>query len=150
MKKIIKKAFNLFGYDIIKMPLGSKTVKTKNLTLYKTSTGNYYLPSDANADIVVQTIKANGIFEKGGVDIAAKYIKKGTAVLDIGANFGQMSVLFSGYTGDNRKVYSFDADDFVFEILKKNIIANNEKNIMPVFGAIHNKPNEVLYFPNRI
>ncbi len=131
------------------MPLGSKTVKTKNLTLYKTSTGNYYLPSDANADIVVQTIKANGIFEKEVLDIAAKYIKKGTAVLDIGANFGQMSVLFSGYTGDNGKVYSFDADDFVFEILKKNIIANNKKNIMPVFGAIHNKPNEVLYFPEQ-
>ena len=149
MKKIIRKILNLFGYDITIVSLGRKTVKTKNLTLYKTTTGNYYLPTDAKADIVVQTIIGNSIFEKEVLEIAAKYIKKGTAVLDIGANFGQMSVLFSGFTGDNGKVYSFDADDFVFEVLQKNIEANNKKNIMPIFGAVHNKPNEVLYFPEQ-
>jgi len=149
MKKTIRKVINSVGFDVVKIKTGAKTIKTKQLTLYKTVTGNYYLPSDAGADTVAQTIINNQIFEKDVVDLATKYIKKGTAVLDIGANFGQMSVLFSQLTGDNGKVYSFDADDFIFEILKKNIEANNRKNINPIFGAVHNKPNEVLVFPEQ-
>jgi FkbM family methyltransferase len=149
MKKIIKKLFNATGYEIRKKPIvNPKSIKTNELTLYKTVTGNYYLPTHAYEDIVANTIKSNQIFEKEVVDLVFKHIKEDTAVLDIGSNFGQMSILFSQKVGDKGKVYAFDADDFVFEILQKNIEANNKTGkIIPTFGAIHNKENEILYFP---
>lgn len=149
MKKLIRKILNKLGYDVVKLSEYGKTVRTKNLTLFKTATGNYYLPTDAKSDIVAQTIIQNNVFEKEVVELAQKYIKKGTAVLDVGANFGQMSILFSGFVGDQGKVYSFDADDFIYEILKKNIEANSRTNIVPHFGAVHNKDNEILLFPEQ-
>lgn len=151
MKKIIKKLFNAAGYDIHKKNASntkSKSIKTSDLTFYKTVTGNYYLPTHAYQDVVANAIKNDQIFEKEVVDLAFKYIKAGTAVLDVGSNFGQMSILFSQKAGSEGKVYAFDADDFVYEILKKNIEANNKTgSIIPTFGAIHNKENEILYFP---
>lgn len=139
------------GVDIIKYQKptpAKKSIRSKNLTLYNTLTGKYYLPTDAHQDIIANTIKNNEIFEEEVVSLAGKYIKKKTAVLDIGANFGQMSILFSNMVGNNGKVYSFDADDWVFEILKKNISANaKERIIIPNFGAVHNMDGETMYFP---
>jgi FkbM family methyltransferase len=148
VKKIVRKFVNSLGYDIVKIS-PSQTVRTKNLTLYKTATGNFYLPTDAKGDIVAQTIIQNNVFDNEVVDLAMRHIRKGTTVLDIGANFGQMSVLFSGFTGEQGKVYSFDADDFVFDILKKNIEVNGKTNIIPIFGAVHSVSNEILYFPEQ-
>jgi FkbM family methyltransferase len=149
MKKLIRKILNLAGYDVIKLTKYEKSVKTNDLTFHKTATGNYYLPTDAKSDIVAQTIIQDGIFEKEVVELAKKYIKKGTTVLDIGANFGQMSILFSEFVGGNGEVHSFDADDFIYEVLKKNIEANSRKNIITHFGAVHNKDNETLIFPEQ-
>jgi len=147
MKSIIKKIVNSLGYDIKKIQKQDISIKSNQLSYYETSTGNYFLPTDAAADIVANTIKQGKIFEKEVVELAAKYIKKNTAVLDVGANFGQMSILFSNMVGETGVVYAFDADDFVYDILKKNVDANNRKNIIPIFGAVHNVLDEILLFP---
>jgi FkbM family methyltransferase len=150
MKKLIKKLFNSIGLDIIRYKKANRSRKTKNLTLHKTITGNYYLPTDAVNDTVANTIISNEIFEKEVVDLARKYIKPNTTVLDLGANFGQMSILFADMVGENGHVHSFDADDWIFEIFSKNIKANNKTNkITPHFGAIHNIPGETLIFPEQ-
>lgn len=50
--------------------------------------------------------------------------------------------------GDSGRVYSLEADDFVFDILTKNIEANERSSaIVPVFGAVHNTVGETLHFP---
>ena len=148
MKKVIKGFFHLFGLDIIKYTAPKKSRKTKNLTLHKTSTGDYYLPTDAYQDIVANTIINNEVFESEVVELASRYIKTGGTVLDVGSNFGQMSVLFANLVGDKGTIHAFDADDWVFEILTKNIHANKKENIIiPHFGAAHNKNNEILIFP---
>jgi FkbM family methyltransferase len=154
LKNLVKLIFKKFGFKIscYSENYNSKKAskKTNKLSYYETATGNFFLPTDANNDIVANTIIANRIFEKDVVDIAAKYIKPNSVVLDIGANFGQMSILFSNLVGENGKVFSFDADDWVFEILKKNIEANNKiGKIIPFFGAVYNISNEILIFPNQ-
>lgn len=157
MKKFLKKVFNSIGYDIVRYketlpkstPLQKKSIKTDRLKLHETITGKYYLPEDAFEDYVANSIINNQIFDKEIIDCASLFIKPGTVVLDVGANFGQMSILFSKMTGDKGKVFSFDADDFIFEILKKNIDVNDRKNIEAVFGAVHNTPNQILIFPQQ-
>jgi len=147
---MIKGLFRLVGLNISKYIPERKSKKTKNLTLCNTVTGNYYLPTDAYEDFVANTIKRGWIFEKEVIDLAAKYIKKGDTVLDVGANFGQMSILFSNMVGENGKVHSFDADDWVYEIFNKNIEANNKTGkIIPHFGAVHNIAGETLIFPDQ-
>lgn len=151
MKKIIKYIFNKLGFEIIKkIPIPKQSKLTKKLKFYNTITGNYYLPTDALADDVANAIKNNKIFEKKIIEVASKYIKPNTSVLDVGANFGQMSVLFSNMVGESGKVHSFEADDWVYEILTKNIKANNKSDrIIPHFGAVHNVSGETLIFPEQ-
>lgn len=157
MKKVIKKIVNSIGYDIIRYkeplpevpPVQRKSIRTDRLKLHDTATGKYYLPEDAVEDHVANTIINNQIFDKEIIDCASLYIKPGTVVLDVGANYGQMSILFSKMTGERGKVFSFDADDFIFQILQKNIQINEIKNIEAIFGAVHNVPNEILIFPEQ-
>jgi len=158
MKHFFKRIFRIFGFEIHRVYKGEdsynslteRTTYSDKLTLYNTSTGFYYLPTDAKNDVIAMSIIGNRIFEKEVVDIAFKYIKEDSVVLDVGANFGQMSILFSEKVGKNGKVYSFDADDFVFDILKRNIGANNKNDkIFPIFGAIHNVSDQVLFFPKQ-
>lgn len=147
MKKIILKIFKRFGYNIIKVPKYNKSIVSKVLTFHKTLTGNYYLPTEAYNDLIAMAIKENRIFDENIYKIAKEFIKPNTSVLDIGSNFGQMAVLFSNLTGDNGKVYAFEAADFVYDILIKNIETNKKKNIIATFGAVHNASDEFLFFP---
>jgi FkbM family methyltransferase len=149
MKQIIRQILRTFGVDIVRYASHQgRSVRTKVLSYFETVTGNYYLPSDAHGDLIAGAIKAGRIFDEEIVNLAKKHIKPGTTVLDVGANFGQMSILFSNIVGAGGRVYSFDADDFVFEILTKNIAANGRtERITPVFGAVHSEPNQTLYFP---
>lgn len=123
-----------------------KSIRTNKLSFYKTKTGNYYLPTDAHTDEIVRAIKNNLIFDQNVYEVAKKYIKPETSALDVGSNFGQMAILMSELVGKKGLVHAFEADDFVFEILKKNI-KENTTNIVAHFGAVHNKSNETLYFP---
>jgi FkbM family methyltransferase len=152
MKKIVNKLLqSVFGIEIIRhrsFQDGNKSIYSKRLTLYKTKTGDYYLPTDAMADAVANAIKTDAIFDEEIVNIATKYIQRGTVVLDVGSNFGQMSILFSNLVGEKGMVHAFDADDWIFEILKKNIAANGKESIVtPHFGAVHDVNDETLLYP---
>lgn len=149
MKRLVKGILRRAGLDLVRYrPEPPKSVRTRALSYFETATGNYYLPRDAEADLIAAEIKAGRVFDKEIVDVARQHAKPGTAMLDVGANFGQMSILFSDIVGDRGKVYAFDADDFVFEILTKNVASNGRQDrIVPVFGAVHNVAGQTLYFP---
>ncbi|MBP7807784.1 MAG: FkbM family methyltransferase [Bacteroidia bacterium] len=146
-KKLILKFLRSAGYDLVKTNTSKKTKYSTELEFFETKTGNYYLPKHAPNDIISNTIKSDKIFDHDIYDIASKYVIKGSTVLDVGSNFGQMAILFSELTGKDGTVHAFDADDFVFSILQKNIEANGKPNIFAHFGAVHDKNDETLYFP---
>lgn len=148
MKKLIVNTIRKLGYDIVKYGDVPHSVRNKKLSFYSTKTGNYFLPTDAINDEIAAAIKNNQIFDKEIVEWASKFIRPKTSVLDIGSNFGQMSVLFSKLLNGKGRVYSFEADDWVYKILLKNIKANRKNGvIIPHFGAVHNKNNKTLFFP---
>jgi FkbM family methyltransferase len=72
-----------------------------------------------------------------------KYIKQDSIVLDIGANFGQLSILWSKYVGNNGIVYAFESNDFIYSILEKNILINNAK-VKPIFGAVYKDSDKIV------
>jgi FkbM family methyltransferase len=152
MKRLIRSLLRPLGIDVVRYApvVVAKTTRTSALSYFETATGNYFLPRDAHGDDIARAIKAGWVFDEEIVNVARKYVKPGTAVLDVGANFGQMSILFSNMVGDRGKVYSFDADDFVFDILTKNIAANAKHGrVVPIFGAVHSVPSRTLYFPEQ-
>jgi len=117
------------------------------VTFHTTSLGNFYTPAHASDDIVAKAIRAGRIFEPYVIDVATSYAKPGTLILDIGANFGQMSVLFSRMAGSDGMVFSFEAQRYCFAILQQNLAANKCKNARAFYGAVMEKGGQEVSFP---
>lgn len=154
MKQMLKSFANKLGFDVRRSDAaksGNSTQLSEELEFYETSLGNFYVPSGAPDDVIINCIKSGKVFEPEIVETAKQFVKRESesAVLDVGANFGQMSMLFSEMVGDNGIVYAFEADDFVFDVFKKNIEANGRKNINPILGAVFNKSGKELFFPKQ-
>ena len=112
----------------------------KILKKYKTKNGDYYLPFFAFKDGIRNRIINNEITDKLIFDKLKDFIKPNTIVLDLGANFGQMSILWSRCKPDV-EVYAFEASKYVFNILKKNI-HTNFANVKPVNALVGNETKE--------
>ena len=110
LKKIYKKLFGLVW-------------SIKICKLYRTKNGNYFLPVFAYNDIIARKIKDNRIYDPEILDLAKQYVEENTIVLDVGSNFGQLTYEFSKLK-KNVLVYSFEAQEFIFKLLKKNININ--------------------------
>lgn len=94
-------------------------------------------------------MRSGQVFEPEIVDIARKYIRPGTTAIDVGANYGQMSMLFSKFVGASGQVLAFEADDYIFRILQKNIEANNVDNIRPYLAAVYDQGGQQVYYPRQ-
>ena len=68
----------------------------------------------------------NRILIKGFLTWQKNLLNLNSSIIDAGANYGQMSVLFSNICS-NCIVYSFEASNYIFNILIKNINANSKK-----------------------
>ena len=121
--------------------------KTHPIDKFSTATGNWWLPTDNDVDIIIKAMKKGDIFEQEVIDAAANFIKPGSTVLDIGSNFGQMAVMFAKLTGPSGKVYAFEADSFIYDLLCRNINENDCANIEPVFGAVWHNDGLELHYP---
>ena len=117
-----------------------KIFNLKFLRKYKTSTGDYFLPFFAFKDRIRNSIIKNEIFDKKIFITINNLIKSNSIVIDVGANFGQMSVLWSKCKTDV-EVYSFEASNYIFQILEKNIRVN-KANVKPFNYFVGNKTNK--------
>ena len=79
------------------------------------------MPFFSYQDIIKKKILENKIWGEEVYNISKKFIKNDTIVLDAGANFGQMSILFSQLE-KNVEVYSFESSKFISNILKKMLL----------------------------
>lgn len=113
---------------------------------YETATGIFWLPTDAPDDVIIQRMIAGEVFEKEIVDEARKYIRPGTVVVDLGACYGQMSVIFSSLVGQDGSVIGFEASPFIFQLYHQNILENKCSNVLCMPFAAWNSSYETLKF----
>lgn len=77
-------------------------------------------------------------------------IKNKMNVIDIGANIGFYTVLFSKWVGIKGKVWAFEPEPNNFNILSRNVIANQVKNANIYQKAILNYSGKTSLFLNRV
>ena len=116
------------------------------ITLHETRTGRYWLP-EAKDDFLIESILIGAVWDWDLVLYLTDKIRPGDVVLDVGANFGQMSVEFSRAVGSTGKIHSFEADPFIHSVLDKNIKENNCDNVTTYCWAVWNKDGEDLLYP---
>jgi FkbM family methyltransferase len=120
---------------------------TRPVSYHETALGNYYLPYRAPNDVISRYMRAGRVFEPLVFEAARQCIRPGTVVLDVGANYGQMAILFSHLVGQDGMVFSFEAQEYCFAILQKNIRANYRENVRAIYGAVLDGSREEVSFP---
>ena len=115
---------------------------------FRTPTGDFYLPRDTPHCPISGTIKRGGVHDEPIVRTVLDLMKPGSEVLDVGSCFGQMAVLFSkALQGSGGTVYAFEADPLVFDVLARNISANQCANVKLFKNAVYDRSGEMLHFP---
>jgi len=113
---------------------GLKLIKSINLMkLNKTKIFRkyvfYYLPEDK---FVGQRIALEK-YEPYETNLILRQAQDKSVIVDVGANIGYYTVLLAQKA---KKIYAFEPDSVNFEILEKNIRANNLENVVAVKAAM--------------
>lgn len=112
----------------------------------ETSRGVFYVPK-LETDKIAHAIRQGQLFEEDVVRAAAQYVSPGSCVLDLGANFGQMTVAFARLVGDAGTVIAVEAEEFVFSVLQKNVEANGLSNVTTVCAAAYDEDGRTVVYP---
>ena len=82
-----------------------------------------------NDEFIGLALNQYGEFSEIELSIMNKFIKKNDIVFDIGSNIGAFTVPFAKKVGINGKVFAFEPQPFIYNILKKNIELNRICNV---------------------
>jgi FkbM family methyltransferase len=85
-------------------------------------------------------------FELIETEIVNKEIKKGDAVIDIGANIGYYTLIFANLVGREGKVFAFEPSPDNFSLLQKNIEINGYQNVKLEQMAVSNKSGKTKLY----
>jgi FkbM family methyltransferase len=71
-------------------------------------------------------------------------IPEGGVVVEVGSNIGTHTVPIAQYLGPNGKVYAFEPQRLIFQLLCANLICNEVYNVFAYNAAVGDRPAEVL------
>ena len=92
------------------------------------------------------SLSIRGVWEKFETECVKKIIKKGYLVIDVGANIGYYSLIFSKLTGNDGKVFAFEPEPSNFDLLKKNVEINKCQNVVLEQKAISDKKGRIKLY----
>ncbi|WP_207461082.1 FkbM family methyltransferase [Azospirillum sp. SYSU D00513] len=96
---------------------------------------------------IPNAIEREGSWAPHDIEVFKTHIGAGDFVLDIGANFGHHSVVFSKIVGPNGLVVSVEAQRVMYQLLGANCVLNGCWNIRPIHMAASDKAGELTLFP---
>ncbi len=93
---------------------------------------------------IAQAIATSGRWEPHMEELMVKIVKPGNYVVDIGANIGYFTAIYSKLVGKNGKVFSFEPLPPLLKLLNKSHASNNWSNVAIYPYALSDKKGEVL------
>lgn len=90
----------------------------------------------------------NRIYEPQETRFFQKHLKDGQVVLDIGANIGYYTLIFSSKVGPSGRVISFEPEPENFQILSRNVSVNGCKNVELVSKAVSDTAGKISLYLN--
>ncbi|MCC6138419.1 MAG: FkbM family methyltransferase, partial [Bdellovibrionaceae bacterium] len=82
-------------------------------------------------DDIGRALHSFGLYDLCVSEALWRLVEPGATVLDIGANIGYFSSLLSKKVGESGKVYSFEPNPQILELLKKNTRAKSNVKLLP-------------------
>ena len=94
-------------------------------------------------EFIGKSFREYGEYSELELKTILEFINEGDVIFDIGANIGCFSVPFAKKVGSNGKVYAFEPQKFIFNLLKKNAVCN-ELNNLQIFNNAIGDANTIL------
>ena len=91
-------------------------------------------------------LSVNGIYEPCETWLAGRLILLGQTVLDIGANIGYYTLIFSRLVGEEGRVISFEPDPENFLLLQKNVTLNGCRNVRLLNRAVSDYSGTMMLY----
>jgi FkbM family methyltransferase len=111
---------------------GEKKDKNIRHIFYNGKEIKFYLPNQN--DYIQKVIYQNkSFYEVSMLEDIAKRVKKGSVIVDIGANIGNHTVFFGKVC--EAQVFAFEPQSNIFEILKRNVEINNLSNQVSLYNT---------------
>lgn len=126
-------------------PLGRQFGKEYRMQTISTRAG-FRMELDLS-DWIPQDIYLTGDFETSTSAIAEALIQPGDTVVDIGANIGYFSLLFSKFVGRSGKVLSFEPAPEIVKKLNRNLELNAADNVSVSQLALSDSDGTAKFFP---
>jgi predicted methyltransferase len=99
-------------------------------------------------DIVVgETIRRTGVWAAQDVKLFSRLVAPGMLVVDVGANIGHHTVLFSKLVGNNGYVIGFEPQERPFRLLDANLSINRCENARAFRHALGASSADVFMRP---
>jgi FkbM family methyltransferase len=99
-------------------------------------------------DTISNTISKYGSWEGHLVNLYYNLIKENNIVIDIGANIGYHSVHFGNIVGSSGRVFSFEPQKLIYDILSTNILKNGLSNIITQYNIGLSSKKQTMYLSN--
>jgi FkbM family methyltransferase len=117
------------------------------VTLHHTPAGTIYIPADAIQDEAAMAIRRGIVYRDDMAGLAQRYVRPGTVVIDVGAGFGQGTLLLAKAAGPTGQVLAFEADPYVFDVLQKTLQGNQCQNVRVFSGVVFDGSRRKVVFP---
>ncbi len=93
--------------------------------------------------VISKSIRENGDYAREEKVLLAELLAEGDTAVDVGANIGSHTLFFARQVGGDGRVYSFEAQRFLFQILCANVALNSLRNVWCVPSALGNRQGRV-------
>ena len=97
--------------------------------IVETDVLDHQLYVDLEDSGVSRTLYLNGVYEPELTRACSSIAEPGMTVVDVGANIGYFTVLFSDIVGEDGSVYAFEADPRNVALLERNVDASGCDNV---------------------
>ena len=85
-------------------------------------------------------------YEPFETSLLSAEIRPGMTIVDVGANIGYYTLLFSKLTGDQGRVYAFEPEPQNFSLLQQNLARNQRTNVVALNRAVSDRAGESFLY----
>jgi FkbM family methyltransferase len=96
-----------------------------------------------NDALVGQSMERYGEWCESEIQLLDQVIRPGFIVVDVGANIGTHSVPMATKVGDSGRVYSFEPQRHVFQMLCANVAMNALRNVLTYQNAVADRKSTI-------
>src|SRR6516162_11661232 len=109
--------------------------------------GPFWVPREPDTDHLARCLREGKVYDEGVVGAAMEYARPGTTVIDLGACFGQFSVILADTVGPSGRVRAFECQPAVLGSLRRTLAEPGRENILLEERAAYDVTGLVLPFP---